>query len=403
MRIAYLVPDPGIPIGGTKGASSHVASLSAALAAAGADVTLFAAKVTTDSFGGTRVVPIDMGEVPSGIKGEIARIEGTRRFYERVLEHFGQGTFDVIYERLSLFANGGDLSARSGIGRLVEVNAPVAKEREEHFGLVHRVEAREAEDSALKDARVVAVSNPLSAWSRSRGAKSVTVVPNGANTTWFRPAVWKAHRLEIRNSFHLGDLPVLGFVGSLKAWHGLKVLFDALEIVGKTQELGLVIVGDGPLLQNLKARSRELPASIRTTFTGAIAQADVPAYLAAMDVAVAPYVGEEPFYFSPLKVAEYMAAGLPVIASDFESVRVMVGQTGRLVPPGDPQALAGALSELAADPLRREILGEMARDRAVACLDWSTVAEITLREAELAVHDARTLLPWPLGAGSQRR
>jgi glycosyltransferase involved in cell wall biosynthesis len=112
--------------------------------------------------------------------------------------------------------------------------------------------------------------------------------------------------------------------------------------------------------------------------TGAVASDEVPRYLAAMDIAVAPYLPNERFYFSPLKVVEAMASGLPVIASDFEPVRDMLGPTGILVPSGDTAALAVAVGDLATDPDRRRRLGEAGRTRAVAQMDWLAVASRTM-------------------------
>jgi glycosyltransferase involved in cell wall biosynthesis len=67
-----------------------------------------------------------------------------------------------------------------------------------------------------------------------------------------------------------------------------------------------------------------------------------------MDVAVAPYPGNLDFYFSPLKVVEYLAAGLPVVVSDIGQLSHLVshGETGWLCPPGDEVALADALEQL---------------------------------------------------------
>jgi len=79
------------------------------------------------------------------------------------------------------------------------------------------------------------------------------------------------------------------------------------------------------------------------------------------------------FYFSPLKVAEYLAAGLPVVASDQGDLREIVGDAGLLVPPNDSAALAAALTRLCQDPGLRQTLLAAARARAGA-LDWLQVA-----------------------------
>ena len=123
---------------------------------------------------------------------------------------------------------------------------------------------------------------------------------------------------------------------------------------------------------------RTLPDGVRVAVTGSVPAYDVPRYLAAMDVAVAPYLPSPHFYFSPLKVAEAMAASLPVVASDFPPVRDLLGDTGLLVPAGDVDALARALWQLAVEPDTRARLALEGRARAVGSLDWMAVARRTI-------------------------
>ena len=115
-----------------------------------------------------------------------------------------------------------------------------------------------------------------------------------------------------------------------------------------------------------------------TVFSGPVAPAAVPGLLTEFDAAAAPYPPDGPGqddYFSPLKVFEYMAAGLPVIASAVGQIPSIIqdGRTGILVPPGDPAALADALLRLGQDPNLRERLGLEARNDAVQRFSWSGV------------------------------
>jgi glycosyltransferase involved in cell wall biosynthesis len=93
-------------------------------------------------------------------------------------------------------------------------------------------------------------------------------------------------------------------------------------------------------------------------------------------VGVAPYPVLEPFYFSPMKVIEYMAAGLPVVASSVGQLVDLIddGQTGLLVRPEDPLALAAALEKLACDRSMRSRLGRKAQRRALSRHTWQGVA-----------------------------
>jgi glycosyltransferase involved in cell wall biosynthesis len=91
-----------------------------------------------------------------------------------------------------------------------------------------------------------------------------------------------------------------------------------------------------------------------------------------MDVAVAPYPNLTRFYFSPLKVYEYMAAGLPVVASRLGQLEGLIrhGINGLLCPPGDAAALADTLAGLRADPGLRRRLGETARATVLRQHTW---------------------------------
>ena len=153
---------------------------------------------------------------------------------------------------------------------------------------------------------------------------------------------------------------VVGFVGSLRPWHGVEVLCQAFGRVAGDPRFHLLVVGDGPERRSVRALEARFPD--RVTLTGGVSHEDVPRYLRAMDMAVAPYPNLDRFYFSPLKVLEYMAAGRAVVASGIGQVAELIrdGSTGILVPPGDPDALAAHLRELADDPGRRELLGHAA-------------------------------------------
>ena len=121
-----------------------------------------------------------------------------------------------------------------------------------------------------------------------------------------------------------------------------------------------------------------------THFTGAVPPEQIPGLLATMDTAVAPYPTNLDFYFSPLKVVEYMAAGLPVVISRIGQLIDLVDDdiTGLLCPPGDEAALANALERLWQSPDLRQRLGLTARRHILTHYTWDRVANQILGLAQ---------------------
>jgi glycosyltransferase involved in cell wall biosynthesis len=119
---------------------------------------------------------------------------------------------------------------------------------------------------------------------------------------------------------------------------------------------------------------------------GAVTPTDVPRYLHSLDVAVAPYPDYSHFYFSPLKLFEYMAAGLPIVASGIGQVREILrdNETGLLVTPGDAAALTATLARVARDPDLRTRLGAAARAAVVRDRTWAAVVARVLQLAGVA-------------------
>ncbi|MCC6173799.1 MAG: glycosyltransferase family 4 protein [Chloroflexi bacterium] len=145
------------------------------------------------------------------------------------------------------------------------------------------------------------------------------------------------------------------YAGQLFPWKGVDVLLDALA---RTSEERLIIFGgrgaDDPDLVALRARVSDLGIVGRVEFGGFVPHAQVRARIAGAGVAVVPLPDNlmARYFTSPLKVFDYMAAGVPIVASDLPSLREVLvdGDTALLVPPGDPGALAAAIRRLMVSP-----------------------------------------------------
>ncbi|GGK78880.1 glycosyltransferase family 4 protein [Ornithinimicrobium pekingense] len=421
-RVAYVCADPGIPVFGTKGASVHIQELVRAWRARGADVEVYAVRrgddVPADLAGlPVHVVPVAKGEDPAA--REVAQRRAAAELAAMVLE----AAPDVVHERYSLFSTVlPTVRAAHSCTTVLEVNAPLIDEQRTHRVLVDEAAAELALADQLAAADVVAcVSEPVAAWVRQRaealpdrravlschngrpddarvttepheraeaavsggaaitsspatGGPAVVVTPNGVNTDRVRAV-----------TPDLSGDPVVVFVGTLKPWHGVEDLVRAAALARVPWRLRLV--GDGPQRAALEQLAAE--HGVELEMVGAVAPEQVPAALEGASVAVAPYPDSGGHYFSPLKVYEYGAAALPVVASRIGEIPTVVadGHTGLLVPPSDPRALAAAIDTLAADPATARRMGAAARVRMESRHSWAHVLDATL--APVAHHLTR--------------
>ncbi len=384
MRVAYICADPGVPVFGRKGCSIHVQEVLAALVRQGAQLDLFATRLDGDPPDELRSVAVR--QLPAIPKGRLAGREQAAMATNETLKTLLQqhGPFDLVYERYSLFSYAGMEYARAaGSCGLLEVNAPLIEEQSRHRGLVHRQSAEETATRLFESASIViTVSEEVAAYVRGHGsaADRVQVVSNGVNPDRF-PEDLQATHPGPSGSF------TVGFVGTLKPWHGVPTLLEAFaKLHDDDPSCRLLIVGDGPMREKLK---NDLAGCYHAMaegidMVGAVARQEIPGLLASMDVGVAPYPELTDFYFSPLKLYEYMAAGLPVIASRIgEPARLIQDNVnGLLCPPGDSDALADALIRLRRDGELCDRLGRAARQTVIKDHTWDAVVERILRLAK---------------------
>ena len=166
--------------------------------------------------------------------------------------------------------------------------------------------------------------------------------------------------LAVRNEIGADeDDVVLTFVGRVVPIKRVDLLLRAVALAGRSARL--VVVGDGEIRGGLEGLSRELGIGGDVSFLGY--RRDLPAIAAATDVAVLGSANEG----TPVSLIEAAAAGRPAIATRVGGVsEVVTPEIGLLVPSGDPEALAAAITNLAADPGRRARLGATARERALS-------------------------------------
>jgi glycosyltransferase involved in cell wall biosynthesis len=281
---------------------------------------------------------------------------------------------DVVIERYYNFGGEGIAAGRAvGATTVLEVNAPVIDFPGSTKALV---------DKAL-------LVSPMRRWRESICAAadlivtpSASILPPGTPPAKILESEWAADTVR----FHpgaAGALPfarppgiVAVFAGAFRSWHGAIHLVRAIrQLRSRRADVSAVLIGDGP---ELPAVRRETDGVDGVMCVGAVPHEAMPAALAAADIGVAPFdvAAHRPlslgFYWSPLKIFEYMATGLPVVAPAVGRIPQLVAheREGILYDLDASGALARALERLV-DPALRQQLGAAARARAVRDYSWS--------------------------------
>lgn len=415
MKIAYVCADPGVPILGNKGASVHVREFTDALVELGHQVQIYAASGTakadasidpnrtraaltvlppsentrsTARIFASSLARLDSQHEHPHLFSEVQHAVADPEFINNALPSLRDFTPDLLIARHALFSTAGLTLARSlRCPCVLEVNAPLIEERRRFWGLTLEPEAEEVERAVFAGVdQLVAVSEGVRAYLLRYGAPAdrIIVMPNGVNLTHFHPAV---DDNVIRQRYGLNSKLVIGFAGSLKPWHGVDLLLRAFasvyNMISRRELAGypalhLLIIGDGPQREHLVQLCQELGMSTAVTFTGGVPHAEIPAHLAALDIAVAPYIFSDGFYFSPLKVMEYMAMGRATIAPRLGQLPSLLqgvaGPCGLLYPADDQHELAVALLRLADDADLRRQLGARAAAQTRQRSSWQTIA-----------------------------
>jgi glycosyltransferase involved in cell wall biosynthesis len=374
-----VTADPGVPVLGHKGASVHVRELAEALVAAGARVTIASPRVEPE--GDRLAASVGLVQIPPVLPLEHgsettlrAAMLAQRLVLMRLARDLG---VDAVYERYSLFSDAGVVVAGAlDLPHILEVNAPLRAEAEQFRTLPHAVLAARVErDVFERTDRIFVVSEALAGLMPGSVAAKVEVVPNAV-----APAKFAPRHARTDDSF------VAGFAGSLKPWHGVDVLVDAARMaLDEEPRLRIEIVGAGPMA----ALFDNVPAH-RCAWLGPLPHAATIQRMRGWDVGLAPYRAVPDFYFSPLKIVEYMALALCPVASALGEIPTLLdgGTHGVLVSADDRAALAEALVDLAAEPKRAHAHGVVARDYVLGTHTWDRNAARVLAALAEIGHQA---------------
>jgi glycosyltransferase involved in cell wall biosynthesis len=287
---------------------------------------------------------------------------GSCIFAMNVRRAFDLGKYDAIYTRDALLVRRG------------------------FFYEMHDARAGYFQRRALsRAAGIVAITKGLEDYCKSRGieGRKMLVAPDGVDVEKFRIA---ESREDCRRKVGLpADKKIVLYVGHLSLWKGADVLARAAASLDDNV-LVVFVGGNATEISSFKGRivSPREPSSSgdRMYFAGHKSRELVPYYLKAADVLVLPNSGKEAvssLYTSPMKLFEYMASGVPIVASDLPSIReVLSEETAIFVRPDDPESLAVGLRRVLEDPAGA-IKMATAAAAVVSRYDWNKRAERIMR------------------------
>jgi glycosyltransferase involved in cell wall biosynthesis len=345
-------------VGSKDGQYVHIEELVRALERRGHEVILVgpAATGAVDFGGEASLVASLKRHLPRAIY-ELLELAHGIVAQQRLVRAYRAHKPDALYERYSLHLPAGALlKRRFDLPFLLEVNAPLAEERERYGGLGLPRLARASERWTWRSAdRVFAVTRVLAGHVERAGvpAERIAITPNGIDLEHFRAA---PGRVEAKRRLGLEGKTVVGFTGFVREWHRLDRVLGWLA-ASAPEHVHVLLIGDGPARADLERQAQALGVRERFHTAGIIAREDIPSFAAAFDVALQPAVVP---YASPLKLFEYMALGLAIVAPDSPNIREILsdGEDALLVPEAE---LSAAVERLIADPELAQRLGRAAR------------------------------------------
>jgi glycosyltransferase involved in cell wall biosynthesis len=364
VKILYVAVDTPIP--GTHGGSVHVQELCRALAHRGHDVHLIAPRPV-----GSAAVASSDDSISNDIT--VHRVKRPLKFFEwtavRKVRALALALSpDVLIERFYTFGGAGIWAAHSlDFPAVLEVNSPARpfvgwRDRLDQATFVQPINRWRR--------RLLSWSDGIYSTSRHllppEIQDSVTIITNGVDVERIRPGPPRA----------VGDALRCIYVSSFRSWHGSADLIEALALCRKKNvNLKVVCIGAGPQLKAATRAVREAGLNDTVRFLGEVPMAEISHHLADADVGLAPFSPNEfkalalGWFWSPIKIFEYLAAGLIVVTADIPKLKELLpDKVARFYTPGVHTELAQTLERLTTDSTStlnsvRKTARELARSR----------------------------------------
>lgn len=296
-----------------------------------------------------------LGRVASDIVDVVDGLAETVRYFLGVRTILKSYKPDVLVYRSTLFNYAPHIIRKVyGLPCVAEVNSIKYLEISvaSRSGMAAKL-TRAAEQFAINHSdRVFVVSQPIKDFVDGFYPSSYcSVIPNGVETDDFNPELFD--RETLKSDLGLGGRIVLGYVGSYKEWHGIPASLDLIEkLYADNPAYALLLIGNGEQYHSIKSMIAERNLQKVVKQIDYVPHDQVPRYTSVFDYAVMTYPDFDGFYFSPLKMYEYMSMGTPVVSTNTGQIGSIIknGETGLLVYPPSTENFYEAIIHLQASP-----------------------------------------------------
>lgn len=262
-----------------------------------------------------------------------------------------------------------------GLWEITRISREPEWKDSEYYQMMVNLEAQ----AAIEADHVFTLTSALKAELVKRGVdeSKIDLLPNGVDSSRFIP---KPRNESLSSKLGLANKVVIGFLGSVVQYEGVEYIIEAASILKNRgiTNFAVLIVGDGAVLENIKAITSELDMNEFVTFTGRVPHDEIEDYYSVVDICPLPRKGLPVCEMvSPLKPFEAMAMGKVVVSSDVAALAEIINDqvTGLLHRKDDAEDLANKIGQLITDEKLRSRLGKAARKWVVAERDWKVIAK----------------------------
>lgn len=378
MRVAYFAFSEEFPA--ARAGYVHINEITKNIAKSGVDITVYTkplgVRLTSDRKENGRTIKFVKFPflTKKGIVSDLLCFPLSYRKLRKDVK-----AYDLIHERFASL-NIWSLSIVRDINApyLLEVNSPLAEEIP--YGFLRPLAKRIRELQFKRCDGIITQTDTLKEILSNFTDKPIFVVPNGVDPKKFTPAKFSQ---KLRKTYAPNDEILVTFIGAFMKWHGVhKIPEIARKLSSRNKNTKFLLIGGGPMFGEVKKMCEGLK---NVVLTGALDSEQIPEYLASSDILIAPFdtsgyrlLEKYGFWWSPVKLFEYMASGKPTVSYDFDEVRNIVGGAGLLAEPNNLDQFCEYLSRLVEDENLRKRLGKEGRKIVEGGYSWARRAEETL-------------------------